>query len=788
MYLRILIKDLKRKKTMNLIILLFVILSAMFFSSSVNNIISVMGGVDRFIDMAGMKDYIALMNEPDSGEPFGEMLDNADGINGWKRENVLRCTSETVMLNGKKLEGFSNTGMIVSDTDQVINCYDKENDKINEVEKGNVYVTNSLIRKTGIEIGDTISFEMGGEKLDLTVAGLCKDAILGGDMVETPRFIINHENYENLYKNDEIRRNYRMGIYIVEADDAKNVEAVLKNSESHLFSASRALIKMTYLLSISVAGIVMAVSVFLIVISFVALRFTIGFTISEEFREIGVMKAIGMKNRSIRALYLVKYFGIALFGSFIGFFAGIPFGEMLLDSVSMDMVLGNDHPVLTGMICSAAVIAMIVLFCWNCTAGIKKLSPIDAVRSGQTGERFRKHRGMSLGKSRLGTSGFISFNDIISRPKQSVLLTTVFTLCTVLVIVLSNTAETLSSDKLMYLISLTDSDVYINLNCETPEIKNGNKTIDGIYSGIENTLAENGMDGKVHVECMYNVSAAYNGRTASGRFLLSRETNTTDYYYNEGTAPQYDNEVALGIPLANEIGAEVGSKVKLTVCGEEKEYIVSALFDSFSNMGMCGRFHESFELPETAISGTMAYQIEFEDDPDADTITERVERLKDIYETDNVFDGAGYVADCTKAADAVSGAKNLTMIVSVIIIVMMSVLLEKSFVSKEKSEIALMKAIGFRKQSVVGIHILRFMLIGAVSIAIAVIVSDPATELIMNPLFSLMGILKGIEYAHDRFESMVIIPCVVFAAITAGAFFTALSTGSIKASDTSNIE
>ena len=788
MYLRILKKDLKRKKTMNLIILLFVILSAMFFSSSVNNIISIMGGVDRFIDMAGMKDYVVLISEPESGEPFGEVLDKADGINEWKRETSIRCNSETVKLNGQKLEGFTNNGMVVSDNEYVLHCYDKHNDEITEVEKGSVYITDSLAVKTGIETGDTINFEYGDTKLELKMAGSCKDAVLGSDMVETPRFIINHEDYDKLYSDDTIRSSSRMGIYIIGADDVKDVESVLKNYDNCLFSASRSLIKMTYILKISVAGIIMAVSIFLIIISFAALRFTIGFTISEEFREIGVMKAIGIKNRSIRVLYLVKYFGIALIGSVIGFFAGIPFGNMLLDSVGRDMVLGNDYPVLIGCICSAAVIAMIILFCWGCTAKVKKLSPIDAVRSGQTGERFKKRSLMDLGKSRLGTSGFISINDIISSPKQSILLTTVFTLCTVLIIVLTNTAETLSSDKLMYLISLTDSDVYINLNSETPDIKNGSKTFEDMYTEIENTLSENGMPGKVYVEGTYNVSAEYNGNVAVGRFLLSKETKTTDYFYNEGTAPQYENEVALGMMLAENIGASVGSKVKLTVGGEEKEYVVSALFDSFSNLGMCGRFYETLDVPASAISATMAYQVNFDDDPDADTIEERIEKLKAIYGTENIFNEADYVNDCTKAADATTGAKNLTMIVSVIIITLMSVLLEKSFISKEKSEIALMKAIGFRKNSVVGIHILRFMLIGAVSVTLAVIISDPVTKLIMNPVFSLMGILKGVEYAHNRIETFVIVPLIVFSAVTAGAFFTALTTRKIKASDTANIE
>ena len=119
---------------------------------------------------------------------------------------------------------------------------------------------------------------------------------------------------------------------------------------------------------------------------------------------------------------------------------------------------------------------------------------------------------------------------------------------------------------------------------------------------------------------------------------------------------------------------------------------------------------------------------------------------------------------------------------------MMSVLLERSFISREKPEIALMKAVGFRNSSVILIHVLRFIMIAAVSLLFAIPLSGPVTKLIMDPVFSMMGVLKGLQYAHNSFDTFVLIPAVIFAAVTAGAFFTALYTGSVRASDTSNIE
>lgn len=66
MYLRILKKDLKRKKTMNTILLIFVILAATFIASSANNLITVSNALDNFFEKANAPDHwFASTNEDD---------------------------------------------------------------------------------------------------------------------------------------------------------------------------------------------------------------------------------------------------------------------------------------------------------------------------------------------------------------------------------------------------------------------------------------------------------------------------------------------------------------------------------------------------------------------------------------------------------------------------------------------------------------------------------------------------------------------------------------------------
>lgn len=54
MFFRILKKDLKRKKTMNIILFAFILLATMFVSSGLSNVAAVMNGTDYFLKKAGV--------------------------------------------------------------------------------------------------------------------------------------------------------------------------------------------------------------------------------------------------------------------------------------------------------------------------------------------------------------------------------------------------------------------------------------------------------------------------------------------------------------------------------------------------------------------------------------------------------------------------------------------------------------------------------------------------------------------------------------------------------------
>ncbi len=776
MYLNILKRDLKRKKTMNAILLIFVILSAMFMASSVNNILSVTSGLDFFFEKAGVSDFLILETGV-SDSDLERTVDNLRSVTDCRKETQLMGSTAEIKINGSKAKTSTQAPIYMSVDNAQLNYFDQNNEVITEVEKGKAYITSGFAANNNLKIGDKFTITIGESEVELEYLGKAKDAALGSSSLGNPKFIMNDEDYKQL-NNDEKAKEKTINHYYVDTTDISEVKEAISQFEGISLNEPAATLKATYIMDMLVAGILLIVSVFLIIVAFVVLKHTIGFTIAEEFREIGVMKAIGIKNGSIRGLYLTKYFAITVIGSALGFFLSIPFSDMLLKSVTASMYLNSENNIPVALLCSLLVIGLTMLFCWRSTSKIKKLTPIDAVRNGQTGERFRKKILMHLSKSKLGSTTFLATNDIVSAPKRYSVITAVFAILIMLVMVLSNTANTMKSEACLSILGCIESDAYIGFN----------SIVDKSIEDIERILADNDMPGSVRQEKVYGIGAEVNGKKTTLSFQHSAGTNASDYVYGEGVAPENISEVSIGYVVAEELDIEIGDEITLFVNGEEIECMVTALHQSMVQMGKANRLHEDFDVSSFDSVSMLDYQVDFEDELTEDELNERIEKLKVIFDTDKVMNTADFASATTGVYDTMVVVKNMVLIIVLAIVVLIAVLMERSFISAEKAEIALMKAIGFSNKSIIWHHTLRFGMVAAIASLIAAALCLPATKLAIDPVFAMMGAVSGVSYEIEPVEVFLVYPAILVAVAIIAAFFTSIHTNTIKSSDASNIE
>lgn len=789
MYLDILKKDLKRKKTMNIILLIFVILASMFVSSSVNNILVVTGTLDNFFEKAEMTDYFVGVGGNDSDKQLSQLLDNTDGVTSYKIEPFAVIDKKKVKSNGENVT--INEAIITPFSKSCINFFDENNEEITDIQKGECYVLISVMDENNLKIGDTLEVSYNNKTVNLKIKGSLKDAYLGSDMMSMSRILVNDADFDYLCKNSVNTVYYTGYMGYINSTDIDGLEAKLNSTNDVvlIFKGSASLVKMTYIMDMVIAFVLLIVSVCLILISFAVLRFTINFTLEEEFREIGVMKAIGIGNAKIRGLYLVKYFAISLVGAAIGFVLGIPFGKMLLQSVSRNMVMETNANYILNAVCSFGVVLIVMLFCWLCTRKIKKFTPIDAVRNGTTGERFNKKSKLSLAKSHFKPVPFMAINDILSSLKRYIVMIFTFTIGFVLIVIVANTSNTLKDGSLIKTMCHKESDAYISVEYFSDfYTEDGKEKIENKLEEYEQDLKDNNMSGKCSIEIVYKLSIEKGDKVFNSTTYQGVGTDTSEYTYIEGTAPQNSKEIAVSPLICEKIDAEIGDKVTITDMNGEHEYIITAIFQSMNNMGEGIRLHQDAEMNYLQASGNSSYQIDFDDNPNDTEINKRIEKLKEMY-PDNIIQNADDYVDTLLGgtAKAVDGVKFLIIPMVLLICMLVVVLMERSFITKEKGEIAILKAVGFRNGAISALHTLRIAFVMIISIIIGAAISTPLTGLTSGQVFKMMG-AQQIEFAIKPLEVFVIYPIIMLVFTLLAVALTSLYTRKINASQISNIE
>ena len=783
MFWRILKKDLKRKKTMNIILLLFVILCSMFAAAAVNNIIAVTGGIEHYFDMAGVPDVTVLtLGENDAEERIAELT----CVKEIKTEHCLDVFSSSFKHNGKKLDNFANSARLISDSEMAINYFDESSSIIKSVDKGCFYATAPFLQDIDIKEGDEVELDVGDCHLTLKFMGRFKGALFGSERNDSPCLIINSADYNRLDKEQAAHIMDYKQLYI----NTSNVDEIkeLAKDYDRVFVTVREESKNIYLYDMLSAYALMIISVVLMFTGFVVLRFTIGFTISEEFHEIGVMKAVGIDNNSIRSLYIVKYLAIAVIGTLIGYFCSIPLGDMMMKTVSENMVLGSESGAFMGILSSAAVVIITLLFCYSCTRRVNKLSPIDAVRNGQTGERFRKRSLLRLGRSKLPSTAFLSVNDFLSSPKQFSVITVVFTLCILLMTIMSNFALTLKSEKLLRFFDLPSSEAHIMDTEMIGELMTDLSDHKRIIAQTEKLLADNGMPGKCTMTLGAQLEASHKDKTAKLNFRITKGETTDTLRADKGSPPQKADEIIVTENTLVNLGAEIGDRVTTVINDKEYEFIITGTFSTFVNPTNAAFLYKDFDLGHLPASNVMGVQIHFDGSPDKERINQNIEKLKSLLESDKVYTTSDFINNFTGMSDTINSIKKIMMILTVIVTAMIVILMERSFIAKEKSEIALMKAVGVTDGSIAAQHTLRFVIASILACILSTAVLMPISNVMMNWVGNMIGDISGLKCDFDPLEIFVICPEILIGVTVIGSYLTALYTKTIKASDTASIE
>lgn len=762
MFRKILGNDLKRKKSMNVIILVFIILATTFISGAVQNISVVMRGIDYYLEQANVSDFfmVALGNSEENDRQIQDFLQAEDNVTDYQKEDVL-VADKFQDKNRKNLE-YSNTCIINRVEESPQNFFDDDNKKIETIPKGEVYLSRALMGDLSLEMGDTLYVKYDEDTyLKLKVGGYAKDALLGSDLMGVKRILVGEEDYKTLQQGSLMASS----MYHVNSDDVKTLQMDYgKQTFSVSFGCDKATVKVTYLLDIVIALIVLVVSIGLVCITMIMLHFTISFTVKEEYEQIGVMKAIGIPEPGIRGLYIVKYVAIAALGAGVGCICSVPFGKKMLSSVTQNIFVENSGTnVAVNVLVSVLVAAIVIGFAYLSTRPVKKMNPMTALRDGMEGESFAKTGKIGLTKGKLSATTSMALNDIFSECKRYVILFITSLMGIWLLLMVVNTVATLQSDKTAVWFGLVRADFVL-----TDEDTGTWKSIAEATDYLEEKKAEfkaNDINVKdMRIELNANVKVA-NGEDAYKILCLQSVGGSAKVYqYEEGTAPVEENEIAMATGIADKLKVSVGDKVLVTTGEEEKEYIVSALYQSMNNMGEVIRFSQKAKVSYDSSYGSLGMEITMAEPMSKDEKEQVRKKIEKLYPDAKVSTMGEFIEEMLGGTvSQVGELKGLLFFLVIVINVLVVVLMQKMFLFREKREIATMKAIGFSDNALIVWQMKRIGMVVFAGILVGVLTGEWFTQITCGQVFKMMG--ARIDFTLDILQGYILYPIVMFVVI-----------------------
>jgi putative ABC transport system permease protein len=786
MFFRILKKDLKRKKSMNIILLIFIILATTFLASSVNNLIVITDSIDYFMEKSKTPDYIISAYDRGENEEFDKWINTSKFINSYDIDRSTTLSKDAIEVKrDEKVQDFEPYGetLLQSQPKKYGKLLDDNGEEIT-LKSGEIAFSLADKSKNNLEVGDEVVITLGDIKKEFSIKMFTKDAIFGSSMNEMKRVLISDEDYEifKSYKEASVINNY----YIM-SDDTNALGKEFRTIDCNtIINLDKSFISTSFILDMLPSAVLIIVSLCLILISFLILRFTIIFTLQDDFKEIGVMKAIGLKEFDIKKVYLIKYLAITIIGVAVGFALSFPFGNTLLKQSSgnilMETSTGN---IFVNIACSILVVLLVLLFCYTCTRKLNKFSAIDAIRNGSTGESFK-------GKSRLKLKNyknirvpmFIALNDILCNLKRFVVLILTFCIGTTLIIIPLNTINTLKDGNIIKLFGLDYSDVLIETD-EMDKYTMGTSKEEYLkdMKKLRESFRDSGIDIKIHGEVMYRLKF-YSGDKDNIIPLMasqSQGSDTNNHNVLDGKMPKLKNEIAITEAVAEKLNVSIGDTIYAQIDKEKKELIVTGLYESMTNMGESARLSPKVDIDFKYIAITFPFQGNFEGNEDPKVL---IDKLKDEYPSYSFKNSQEYISKYIGSTlDQLDTMKNLIVLIVVCINALITILMMKTFISKEKGEIAMLKSIGFRNSSIRFWQSARIIIVLVVAIILGIILSNFLGPVTAGQVFAIMGV-HNIIFKVEALEVYILYPIILLVVTTAIAY---LSAGSVKKVDLKEI-
>lgn len=634
------------------------------------------------------------------------------------------------------------------------------------VPDGELYVPICYMQNNTVKVGDRA--DIGGK--EFTVAGFLRDSQMNSMLSSSKRFLVSENDYLALKDLGNVEYLVEFRLRDLKSLGAFEADYTAAGLPGNGPTVTYPLFKMLNGISDGIMiGVILLVSLLVVVISLLCIRFTLLAKIQDEIREIGVLKAIGLRISDLRLIYIAKYAAMGLTGCTLGYTLSLLFRKMVTQNIRLAMGESKQAALagLAGILGVLLVFLTILLFVNGLLKRFRKISAAEAMRFGTTPEKYGTGKTFLLYRNRLFNSNiFLGIRDVLSR--KGLYGTSLICLVTAafMMIVPLNLYSTISADSFAAYMGIGNCDLRIDIQ-QTGGIEEKTAEIEQKIKSDKNVLRYT-----VFTTKAFNLKMA-DGSAASIKVELG-DHSVFPVSYSKGRAPSESDEIALSAINGDELDKKVGDVMTLITDKGERNLKVCGIYSDITNGGKTAKAvftDHSAEVMWSIIYGSLK-------GPEAvhQTVTEYAREF-DYAKVTNIQE---YISQTFgQTLNSVRQAAIAAIVISLAITVLVMLLFMKLLAAKDRYSIAVMKAWGFTNWDFRIQYISRSIVVLIPGIAAGTLLANTLGESIAAMVISAFG-ASSFRFSVNPLLSYILCPFLLVCSVLAATLLGTWTAGRIK--------
>ncbi|MEK3715159.1 ABC transporter permease [Paenibacillus sp. FSL R7-0333] len=728
MYLKLIKNDLRKSKLITGTIMAFILVAAMLTSLAASLTVNLSGAIDNMLLSAKALHFMQMHTGNVDMDQLRRFADTNGSVEEYQVQEFLNIEGAEIVIGNDSLAGsIQDNGLSVQGKkfDYLLDL----NGGVIHPADGEIYVPVYYRQEGNAALGDTLTIH----GISFHVAGFLRDSTMNAALVSSKRFLVSQADFERVREFGQLEHliEFRLSEGVnYPAFETAYLDAGLPANGPPAITYNQVKMINGITDGIMIAVLVL-IGMLVILVAFLCIRFTLLATVEEDYKEIGVLKAVGMRVTQIKKLYLAKYGAITGVACVLGFLASLPLQIPFMHNIRLYMGdSGSRFPgLLSGLAGAVLIFAVVMLYVNGVLRRFRNISPAQAVRFGASRESSKPGRSFRLSYNRLFTRNiFLGIKDVLSRKKLYVTMTMVLVISSFIMIVPYNISNTISAPGFITNMGMGISDLNIGV------LRTQVEDVPGKAAEVAARLAE---DKNVEKYAMFT-SRMLERRTDDGTPEKLRVTfgdySAFPVTYSKGRVPQAEAEIALSVLNAEDLEMNVGDEIVVIADGTEKHLKVCGIYSDVTNGGRTAQANFKMNHGEI-LSASIA--VTFRDRQSVQAAISQYREQFPFAKITGIDETIGQMLGPMRKA--IQKASIVATLATVLLILLVTTLFMKLLVAKDRYSIAILKSIGFTSRDIRRQYLTRSVTVLGMGVITGTLLANTLGELAGVAIVSSFG-------------------------------------------------